>query len=200
MQNGNTIGWLALVIILLAVGYAALQEEHTQRPAPPVDVTDVKAPPAVSPRAERAQMKETGMNESPPRDVKSKKDKIVKPLLSEEEILGESNLPTEPSPEDRVLDPDFEAALISNSSVEEEIQNIGEYIDPDADTSLTSGTETAAQHVGEYIDPDADTSLTAEPESAPQHVGKFIDVDNEGVTQGASGKVVNMGEYIPVPD
>ncbi len=199
MQSGNTIGWAALIIVLLAAGYAFQQEKSVQSTAP-VDSVDLNSSVAPS-HVELPETKEVSRQEGSLRnDVKTK---TVKRLSIVKEALDESGLPTGLPPEDMVLDPDAE-----QSGYEADVVpiNIGEYIDPDSEDSLAShsGVEEEVQHIGEYIDPDADASLMAPgPEVAPQHIGPFIDVDSEGgshAVQGGPEEVINIGEYIPVPD
>lgn len=192
---------MALIIILLAAGYAFQQEKSVQSTVP-VDSADFNA--SVTPsRAESPEMKGVSRHEGSLRnDVRSKKTKTIKRLPIVKEALDESSLPTGLPPEDMVLDPDAEPNGYEPDAVP---INHGEFIDPDSEASLTSHSdlEEEIQHIGEYIDPDADPSLMKSgPEVAPQHIGPFIDVDSERATnavQGEPEEVINIGEYMEPP-
>jgi len=190
MQNSKTIIGIAIIIILLAAGYAFLVGENAQDSAA-VDVIPPKKPS----QPEQFQLNIPSKDENIP--VSRRKDSavIVRPV-QEDSPSDESSLPRGLPPEDAILDPDAEEMVYDPNAP---TVNIGEYMDPDSEYSASDAEEEVV-NMGEFLDPDADPlTMPLDAEEIPQHIGPFIDVDSaesDGMDQSTPEEVVNIGEHI----
>jgi len=193
MQSGKTIVGIAIIIILLATGYAFLVGEDTQN-----NTAVDSASPERLPQSEQFHSKIPSKDEKTP--VPREKESAAIAVPAQEEIIfDESSLPTGLPPEDAILDPDAEEVIDGADATP---VNIGEYLDPDSEYPLSpvSDAEEEVVNIGEFLDPDADPlTKPSDAEETPQHIGPFIDVDggeSGGAGQSVSEEVVNIGEHI----
>ncbi len=86
---------------------------------------------------------------------------------------------------------------------QQEVIEVGEYIDVDAESMFLDDAEDTETDIGEFIDVDAETTPqnnTKEPGEVID-IGEFIDVDKEPMLQDdaeSSETVINIGEFVEV--
>jgi len=209
MQASHLLYGAALVSVIIATSYYQLEKNVVNT----VSIDSAKPLQTQQEMLQATQEKDYGRISSTGRNTVGSSLKRKKATLSENSLpLGDRNIGADTvkgvvfvSPS-ITLDSEPESTALLSSYANEEIEDVGEFVDPDPENAAllsSSYADEEVEDVGEFVDPDPENAALLSSSYADgevEDVGEFVDPDPENAallsSSYADEEIEDVGEFV----